>query len=278
MNTQKKGTFSRWNESSARWYEQASAYTRYHEKLTEHIAPYLSPQASCCELACGTGALARHLAPLTASYTANDIDPQAVAFCRGIQSGHPLPNLEFLEGDWQKVFAGRSFDTVIFSYFGAVIRDWEALKKIASHQVIAVVPRYDKEEIRQKKQAFSDRSRFRQAALQNVRENRPASDRANETEKSGGEKKKRPFETMEAIVGFLSEKGVSFETIPLTLEFGQPCRTLEEAEEYVKYYYRFETEEERKEFVRRKFQPADCGYFFSKKKNIGIVVIDMTSA
>ena len=42
MNTQKKGTFSRWNESSARWYEQASAYTRYHEKLTEHIAPYLS--------------------------------------------------------------------------------------------------------------------------------------------------------------------------------------------------------------------------------------------
>ena len=89
---------------------------------------------------------------MTASYTANDyIDPQAVAFCRGIQSGHPLPNLEFLEGDWQKVFAGRSFDTVIFSYFGAVIRDWEALKKIASHQVIAVVPRYDKEEIRQKK-------------------------------------------------------------------------------------------------------------------------------
>ena len=139
MNTQKKGTFSRWNESSARWYEQASAYTRYHEKLTEHIAPYLSPQASCCELACGTGALARHLAPLTASYTANDIDPQAVAFCRGIQSGHPLPNLEFLEGDWQKVFAGRSFDTVIFSYFGAVIRDWEALKKIASHQVLSLI-------------------------------------------------------------------------------------------------------------------------------------------
>ena len=206
MNTQKKGTFSRWNESSARWYEQASAYTRYHEKLTEHIAPYLSPQASCCELACGTGALARHLAPLTASYTANDIDPQAVAFCRGIQSGHPLPNLEFLEGDWQKVFAGRSFDTVIFSYFGAVIRDWEALKKIASHQVIAVVPRYDKEEIRQKKQAFSDRSRFRQAALQNVRENRPASDRANETEKSGGEKKKRPFETMESDRRFSQRK------------------------------------------------------------------------
>lgn len=276
MNTQKKGSFSRWNDSSARWYEQASAYTRYHEKLTERIAPYLSTQETCCELACGTGALARHLAPLTAGYTANDIDPQAIAFCRGIQSEHPLPNLEFLEGDWQQVFDGRSFDTVVFSYFGAVIRDWEALKRLASRRVIAVVPRYDKEEIRQKTQAFSDRSRFRQAALRDTRTEHHAGKRG--AENAEREKKKRPFETMEAIADFLSEKGVSFDAIPLTLEFGQPCRTLEEAEEYVKYYYRFETDEERKEFVRQKFQPAECGYFFSKKKNIGIVAIDMTSA
>ncbi len=83
---------------------------------------------------------------------------------------------------------------------------------------------------------------------------------------------------MEAIARFLDERSVAYRLIPLTMEFGQPCATLQEAEEYVQYYYRFDSEEERKEFVRLKFQPADCGYYFPKKKNIGIVIIDMTSA
>ena len=254
MNTQKKGTFSRWSDSSARWYEKASAYTRYHDKLTEYIAPYLSRKETCCELASGTGTLARHLAPLTSHYTANDIDPQAIAFCRGIQQENPIQCLEFLEGDWREVLRGRIFDTVVFSYFGAVIRDWEDLKKIASQRVIAIVPRYGEDEIRQKAEAFAGRSRFRQEALSAESGLLSADPAARDAEReksvqrteSGKEKKKRPFETMETISAFLQENGVSFRSIPLTLEFGQPCRTLDEAEEYVKYYYRFETEQERK--------------------------------
>ena len=80
---------------------------------------------------------------------------------------------------------------------------------------------------------------------------------------------------MEAIARFLDERSVSYHLIPLTLEFGQPCATLEEAEKYVRYYYRFNSEEDLKAFVRLKFHPADCGYYFPKTKNIGIVIIDM---
>ena len=131
MNTQKKGSFSRWSGNSAEWYEAASKYTRYHEKLKTHIAPYLNPKETCCELACGAGTLARHLAPLTARYIANDIDPSSLEFCSRLQNQEPVANLEFLPGDWRKVLAGKKFDTVIFSYFSAIFTDWDALRQLA---------------------------------------------------------------------------------------------------------------------------------------------------
>ena len=87
MDTQKKGSFSRWSEDSARWYEAASKYTNYHEKLKACIAPYLNDDETCCELACGTGTLARCPAPLTAGYTANDIDPDSLKFCSDSSEG-----------------------------------------------------------------------------------------------------------------------------------------------------------------------------------------------
>ena len=273
MNTQMKGSFSRWSSRSAQWYEEASQYTNYHNELTRHIAPYLSSQERCCELACGTGTLARHLAPLTAHYTANDIDPQSIDFCKKVQEQNPVQNLEFAEGDWHTVLKDQTFDTVIFSYFGAIIQDWDTLCEIASKKVIAVVPRYDALEISEKKKATAARSRFADAAKSGADTEKNS---ASVDEASRRKKKSRRFETMDAVCDFLKEKNVSHEAIPLTLEFGQPCATLTDAEEYVKYYYKFENEEDRKKFIEEKFQPAECGYYFPKKKNIGIVIADMT--
>ena len=276
MDTQKKGSFSRWSGDSARWYEAASEYTHYHDKLKTYIAPYLNTEETCCELACGSGTLARCLAPLTARYTANDIDPDSLKFCRARQTERPVPNLEFLPGDWSEVLKDKTFDTVIFSYFSAVFTGWEQLKRLARKKVIAIVPRYSDAEIAEKKKAFAARSRFRELSDRDAAASSDSSSAPSRPEK--GRKKGRSFETMEAIARFLDERSVAYRLIPLTMEFGQPCATLQEAEEYVQYYYRFDSEEERKEFVRLKFQPADCGYYFPKKKNIGIVIIDMTSA
>lgn len=260
-NSQKKGSFSRWNLRSAQWYEEASAYTHYHDELRRIIEPHLSPEDTCCELACGTGTLARHLAPLTSSYTANDIDPQSIDFCNDLQAQAPVDHLQFVLGDWHTVFDNSSFDVVIFSYFGAILQDWETLKKLASRKVIAILPRYTEREMEEKKKAFSARSRFRSEADQ--------------TKAKEPRRKVKSFETMESVSEFLAQQHVSFQAIPMTLEFGQPCANPEEAEEYVRYYYRFEKEEEISAFVKEKFQPADCGYYFPKQKNIGIVIIDM---
>lgn len=282
MNTQIKGTFSRWSNRSAQWYEDASRYTNYHIELTKYIAPYLSSEENCCELACGSGTLARHLAPLTAHYTANDIDPQSISFCEIMQKEQPIGQLEYILGDWHDVLKEKKFDTVVFSYFGAIIRDWDALCSLAAKKVIAVIPRYSGQEMDEKEKAFSAKSRFHSLAAEASKdltsEDHTASSGTDHkiTDTSKREKKHRSFETMEAISKFLDKRKISYEAIPLMLEFGQPCRTWQDAEEYVKYYYRFETDAEIRAFIEAKFQPADCGYFFSKKKNIAVMIIDMT--
>ncbi len=252
-NSNIKGTFSHWSDSSARWYEEASQYTNYHQELKKYIAPYLSIEETCCELACGTGTLARCLAPLTASYTANDIDPQSLQFCEKIQKKHPLPNLTFLPGDWKTVLGEKTFDTVIFSYFGVILTDWELLRRIASKKIIAILPRYNASELREKEKSMDVRI------------------------KKDSRGRRHDFETMNSVCAFLDMQSISYDAIPLTLEFGQPCRTLEDAEAYVRYYYKLKTDDEVQEFIRLKFKPADCGYFYSKKKNIAIIAIDMTS-
>lgn len=283
MNTHMKGSFSRWSSRSAQWYEEASQYTNYHNELTKYIAPYLSLEEDCCELACGTGTLARHLAPLTAHYTANDIDPQSIDFCKKMQEQNPVQNLGFTEGDWHTVLKDRTFDTVIFSYFGAIIRDWDALRSLAAKKIIAIVPRYNALEISEKKKATAARSRFADTALAKQTAEQASlqmDGRSSSSETADGasdqKKKSRRFETMDAVSDFLKKQNVPHETIPLTLEFGQPCATLADAEEYVRYYYKFENEEGVRKFIEEKFIPAECGYYFPKKKNIGIVIVDMT--
>ena len=111
-----KGTLFRWTADSADWYESASEYTGYHDRLTEIIAPHLDSEYTCCELACGTGTLARHLAPYVKSYAANDIDHNAAVHLADMISDGSCPNLDIIEGDWHDVFALKKFNVAVFSF------------------------------------------------------------------------------------------------------------------------------------------------------------------
>lgn len=289
----KKGTFGRWSGTSAQWYEAASAYTGYHDKLVEYISRYITESDKCAELACGAGTLARHIAPLVKSYAANDIDTGSIDFCTDMQEADPIEGLSYELGDWRNVFNGRSFDVVFFSFFSAVLNDWDDLKKIAAKKVIAITPRYTEEEKAAKRKAVEQhKSDSHAGSLDRAGSHGDADshDGVDSRDSAGSRtdavttmpgnirKKDRSFETIETISAFLEKRGIPYESIALSLEFGQPCSTLEEAMEYTRYYYKFETDEECHQFIDEKFKPADCGYFYSKKKNINITVIDMTKA
>ena len=126
-NTEKKGFLFRWSKESARWFEEAYLFSDYHKILADKICAAVPADASCCELACGNGSLARSVAPRVASYTANDIDPHAIQWLSEKKEDEGHHNMEIVLGDWKKVLDGKSYDAVIFSFFGAVLTDWDRL-------------------------------------------------------------------------------------------------------------------------------------------------------
>lgn len=239
---EKKGTFRPWSAESIGWYERASAYTRYHQALSRYLLPCLNAEDRCCELACGTGSLARALAPHVAAYTANDIDAEAIAHNKEIlrqSAGDALRGLTILPGNWKTALDGQQFDTVIFSFFGAVLKDWERLRRLASRRIIAIT--YGGE----KKQADDRKSRQEHA---------------------------------EDITAFLEANRIPFETVYTVLEFGQPLEDMEDARRYTKYYYPLD-ESEIDAFLEEKLIRRDDGtLYFPKKKSLGIIIIRMDEA
>lgn len=289
-----RGTLFRWSDDSAVWYEEASEYTGYHKKLTEIISPYLSADDSCCELACGTGTLARHLAPFTASYTANDIDYHATDHLKAMISDGSCPNLTTAEGDWHEVFAEQSFNTVIFSYFGAVINDWENLCRLASDKVIVIAPRTATGKMAAAAKAYEKEKQEAAAASSgsgNDPGNNSSAAHADDADKGTADGKGaadgnpqkilrgkvRSFETSPAIAYFLREKNVSFEMTDLDIDFGQPFRDMDTARAYAKYYYKLE-DSQTDAFLEKKLEKTDFGWYFPKNKEISVIVIDMTTA
>lgn len=260
-----KGVLFRWTDESARWYEEASRHTGYHNRLEEIIAPHLEESWRCCELACGTGTLARHLAPHVSAYTANDLDPHAMEHLRRMNAKDPIPGFEVLEGDWHQVLEGRAFDAAIISFFGAILTDWDRLSSMIRKKVIAVIPR-------------SKEGRMKVAALaaSEQTENITDADRPDKPQRiiRG---KQRSFETSSDITQFLDEKGVSYLCEDYDLEFGQPFHNLSEARDYVRYYYKLE-EDQIDFFLEKKLERTETGWYFPKKKEISVIVADLTAA
>lgn len=244
----RKGSLFRWTEASSRWYEEASAFTGYHDRLKEEISPFLSPEDRCCELACGTGSLARVLAPLVASYTANDLDPHAVAWLNRKLEESPQPGLEVVPGDWQEVLQGRQFDTILFSYFGVVFEHLDQLLAMGASRLIIIAPREDawRKKRKDRENSRPDRGHGRHS-----------------------------FETWSGIRRFLMERGISFTGKELDLEFGQPFFRLEDAEAYIRYYYSLE-DSDVEEFIRVKLEPRDFGWYYPKLKKIGLIAADLS--
>lgn len=231
-----KGTLFRWTEESAEWYEAASEYTGYHDRLTEIIAPHLSDSYTCCELACGTGTLARHLAPYVKSYTANDIDHHATEHLAEMTADGSCPGLEIALGDWHEVFAGRKFNAAVFSFFGAVEQDWDSLKELVTDRIVVISPRTRTGKMK----LAADRAAADAKTVGARDDDAPAapSDPAKPQRIVRG--KVRSFETGPSIAEFLDKNGISYIRNDVDLEFGQPFDNLSQARDYTRYYYKLD--------------------------------------
>lgn len=239
------GSLTFWTDESIRWYERASDFTGYHRELKKVIEPYLNDTDRCCELACGTGTLARTLSPLVSDYLANDIDTAAAAYMKGLE----LPaGMNFLHGDWHDIFKGKRFDVVLFSFFGAMLRDWDRLVEMADRSIIAVLPRKRKGHRKPPKEA------------QKTCNGKPLEN-------------PRSYETAGDVEEILDSIGVPYTCKELNLEFGQPFVDMEDALRYIMHYYRLDREKAAL-FAESKLEERDGHYYFPKEKEIAVIVAD----
>ena len=243
-----KGSLKGWTEKSAIWYERASEFTGYHDRLLQYLLRFLKPEDRCCEIACGTGILARKTAPHVSAYTANDADPKAVSFLKSRLQDADAPDIEVLQGEWQEVLAGREYDVILTSYYGVPVKYWPLLTSLAGRCFIVICPRNERWRIlRNREEVFHDAS----------------------------EQSISKLDTPGHIKSFLGSQGIPFETLPLDLEFGQIFEDREEAREYIQYYYQLEGSDA-EEFLEEKTVRNNGKLYFPKKKEIEVIAADLS--
>ena len=123
-----------WDEDRIRWFLTASDYTGYHRALAGHLRPWLRPEDTLADLACGLGLLALELAPDVHRVEAVDRDVRVIAQLSARAAARGIENLHAKAAPFE---AAGCCDVALISFFGfpAVAHG----RKIARRQVIWLV-------------------------------------------------------------------------------------------------------------------------------------------
>lgn len=105
-----------WSEESIKWYADASAYTGFHQKLAQWVAPVLQPTDTLCDVGCGLGRLSIALAPFVREVLCVDIDEMVLANLQKEADRKGVSNLRVLHGDAQQITG--EYAVMLMSFWG----------------------------------------------------------------------------------------------------------------------------------------------------------------
>lgn len=126
-----------WEEKSARWFEQASEYTRYHEQLAALLLPYIKDTKTLCDLGCGIGLIDMALGMKVAQITGVDANAYALSYMEKLIHGRNIKNITMVNEDARQLKG--LWDTVLMVFFGNLDQDLEHYLNLADKQLIAIV-------------------------------------------------------------------------------------------------------------------------------------------
>ena len=107
-----------WNEDMIRFLRDASEQSDYHRLLAARIARELPENARVCDAGCGLGYLSLRLAPYCRQITAVDRSAEALAVLeRNIAAGGPR-NITPLCGEIENLPPREPYDVMVFCFFG----------------------------------------------------------------------------------------------------------------------------------------------------------------
>ncbi|MDF2921683.1 MAG: hypothetical protein K0R57_597 [Paenibacillaceae bacterium] len=226
-----------WNEATIAWFKAASDYTGFHRKLADRLRPVVAGSKSMYDMGCGLALLSQELAGSVDRIVCVDMNEAALADLSGELARKGINNMKPL---LQDCYAdGPECDVILLSYFGSSTLD-RFLPRC--RKLIAIVDR-------------DERSSLAGQVLTGVDRKRQTANRVEEQ---------------------LQEKGIRYTLEEVSLEFGQPFCSREDAVLFLKQYYRC-TSSEAEEFTERRIQPAVSAPFtlyLPYMKNMGVFVVE----
>lgn len=233
---------TRWTTQSIQWFLDASAYTQFHEKLAQVIAPYLDPADTLCDIGCGLGRLTMALSPYVATTTAIDINAQTIEHLESQCALRGISNLNPICGDVADHLS--IHEVFLMSFFG---RDGEMERTFpyCNKKVIRVVNASNSGNL------YPDKYR--------------------KTSKS----------TIAFMETHLDTLGLSYIGKRFEFEFGQPLRSENEAIAFLRHHAHEASEKELYDFLEeRALYTEDPSYpiYIPNKKGIGVFIIDPSTS
>ena len=188
-----------WEKDMVRFMRDASEYSTYHQELVKLLSPYLNKEMHICDAGCGLGYLSLALAPHVASVTGVERHPDASAVLAENSCRLGLNNVIARCGPIETTLPETPYDAMVFCFFGGIEEILAISKQQCRGRVIIITRNYTNH-------------RF------SVGEH-----------KTGSYGRRTSREALEKL-------GIPFEETTLSLEFGQPFRSFEDARRFFETY------------------------------------------
>ena len=188
-----------WEKDMVRFMRDASEYSTYNQELEKQISPYLNKNMHVCDAGCGLGYLSLALAPHVASVTGVERHPDASAVLAENSRRLGLDNVIPRCGPIETTLPETPYDAMVFCFFGGIDEILTISRAQCRGRVIIITRNYTNH-------------RF------SVGEH-----------KTGSYGRRTSHEALEKL-------GIPFEETTLSLEFGQPFRSFEDARRFYETY------------------------------------------
>lgn len=229
-----------WSQESIRWFRQAAEQGQFHKKVAELLRPYVTGAETLLDLGCGAGYLSMALSPYIKKIESVDRDRNVLQVLKESAQEKHISNIRPVCMPWRQRLKGEKAQILLMSFFGN-IRTERQLRE------------------------FSSLCEKRFIYIVN-------SDRKSGLSPSGTDNRKKTY--TEDFRGFLDRNNILYECFEEQLEFGQPFFRMEEAAEFVKYYYPMADEKERNEFLdSHLMRIAQEEWYLPNLKKVGIFII-----